>query len=88
MAGFLTELARELGVPAIAVGQQQPIVSDPEFTHWVVEQDVLVGEAHSVKQGANGMSFAFVRLFSIPEMAEYGYIETNKLSAKADCAHS
>ncbi len=82
MAGFLTGLSQELNVPAIAVGGNQPLVSDPKFTHWVVEQGQIVGEAHSVQPANDGQSFAFVRLFAMPEMAEYGYIESVKLRPK------
>ena len=36
MANFLAGLSREAGVPAIAPGQQ--LMSDPQFSHWVVVQ--------------------------------------------------
>jgi hypothetical protein len=48
-----------------------------------LNRDRFVGEAHSVKPGDNGMSFAFVKLFNMPEMAEYGYIETRRLRSKS-----
>lgn len=88
MAGFLTGLASALNVPAIAVGQDEPLVSDPAFTHWVVEQGRIVGEAHSVKPADNGMSFAFVRLFRMFDLAEHGYIANNQLRAKTNGAHA
>lgn len=87
MAGFLTGLACAMNVPAIAVGKGDPLVSDPKFSHWVVEQSRIVGEAHSVKPADHGMSFAFVRLFRTPEMAEHGYISTSQLRAKTNGAH-
>ena len=83
MAGFLVELSQAAGATAVAVGPRQTLVSDPKFSHWVVEQDQIVGEAHSVEPSANGMSFAYVRLFNMPEMAEYGYIESSRLQAKS-----
>ena len=88
MAGFLTNLSQELSVPAVAVGQKQPLVSDPKFTHWVVEQGQIVGEARSIKAGSNGQSFAFVRFFAIPKMAEYGYIGSRNLVSKADTSQA
>lgn len=87
MAGFLTGLACEMNVPAIAVGRGDPLVSDPKFSHWVVEQGRIVGEAHSVKAADPGMSFAFVRLFRMPDTAENGYIATSQLRAKQNGAH-
>ena len=82
MAKFLTEISQASGVTAIQVGGHGPIASDPRFSHWVVEQGQIVGEAHSVEPDGRGMSFAFVRLFSLPDGAEYGYVETAKLRAK------
>ena len=82
MARFLSELAIDAGVPAIAIGGQPPLVSDPAFSHWVVEQGRIVGEARSLEIGSNGLSFAYVRLFSMPEMAEYGTIATKQLRPK------
>ena len=88
MAGFLKGLASALNVPAIAVGQSEPLVSDPAFTHWVVELNRIVGEAHSVKPAGESMSFAFVRLFRLPECAEFGHIATAQLRSKNGEAHS
>ena len=87
MAEFLTGLATAMNVPAIAVGGGDPLVSDPRFTHWVVELGKIVGEAHSVKPADDGMSFAYVRLFRMPEMAEHGYIATSQLRAKTNGTH-
>ena len=80
MAGFLSGLSAAVGVVAIAPAQQ--LVSDPAFTHWVVVDGKIAGEAHSVEPGSNGRSFAFVRLFNMPEAAEYGYVETAHLRSK------
>jgi hypothetical protein len=88
MAGFLGGLSSALNVPAIAVGQQEPLVSDPKFSHWVVELGRIVGEAHSIKPADGTMSFAFVRLFRLPECAEYGHIATAQLRSKNGKAHS
>ena len=88
MAGFLTGLACAMNVPAIAVGNGDPLVSDPKFSHWVVEQGRIVGEAHSVKPADHGMSFAFVRLFRMFDLAEHGYIANNQLRAKTNGAHA
>ena len=82
MAGFLAGLSQAAGVVAIAPSQR--LVSDPVFTHWVVVKGKIVGEAHSVESTGNGRSFAFVRLFNMPECAEYGYIETAYLRSKED----
>jgi hypothetical protein len=87
MAGFLTGLACAMNVPAIAVGAGDPLISDPKFSHWVVEQGRIVGEAHSVKSADEGMSFAFVRLFRMFDLAEHGYIATRQLRAKTNGAH-
>lgn len=80
MAGFLAGLSQATGVVAIAPAQR--LASDPAYTHWVVVDDQIIGEAHSVEPVSNGQSFAFVRLFNLPDMAEYGYIETAHLRRK------
>ena len=82
MTAFLLGLNRELGVPVVLAKLQAQVVSDPQFTHWVVVEGQVVGEAHSVEAESEGICFAFVRLFAMPEMAEYGSIEANKLRAK------
>jgi hypothetical protein len=82
MGGFLAGLGGALSAPAVAVGQERPLVSDAAFTHWVVEHGQLVGEARSVKAASDGQSLAFVRLFAMPEMAESGYIDSSKLRRK------
>jgi hypothetical protein len=82
MAEFLAGLCQAAGIPAVSVEPRKTAVSDPEFTHWVVVDGCLIGEARDVEQGRNGRSFAYVRLFEMPEMAEYGDIETRHLRAK------
>jgi hypothetical protein len=76
-----------MNVPAVAIGGAEPLVSDPKFSHWVVEQGHIVGEAHSVKPADHSMSFAFVRLFRMPDLAEHGYIATNQLRVKSNGTH-
>jgi hypothetical protein len=84
MANFLADVSSELSVPALA--PQQGLVSDPRFSHWVVERGQIIGEARDVKPGQNGTCFAYVRLFATPEMAEHGTIEQINLRPKADAA--
>ena len=83
MAEFLGSLSAQLQAPALAVGRGVSVISDPQFTHWVVEQGHIVGEARSVKQASNGLSFAYVRLFNMADCAEFGYIETARLRSKS-----
>ncbi len=88
MADFLSSLSQAANAQAIAVGGEQPLASDPQFSHWVVEQGQIIGEAHSIKPAARGMRFAFVRLFNTPEMAAFGYIEASKLRGKSNGKHA
>jgi len=81
MARFLAGISKASGLLAIAPGSK--LVSDPNFTHWIVEQGHIIGEAHSVEAQNHGLCFAFVRLFNMPEMAEYGYIPAGKLRTKS-----
>mgnify|MGYP001235002774 CR=1 FL=1 len=87
MAEFLGSLSAAMQVTAVAIGPK-PIVSDPQFTHWVVVDDKIAGEAHSVKPADNGQSFAYVRLFNMPECAEFDYIETAHLRSKTTEANT
>jgi hypothetical protein len=82
MANFLAGLSAETHVPAIAVGAQ-PLVSDPTFTHWVIAEGQVIGEAREVQPDQNGSCFAYVRLFQMPEGAEYGTIERKHLREKS-----
>jgi hypothetical protein len=81
MANFLGGLSREAGVPAFA--PVQGLVSDPDFTHWVVAEGRLIGEARDVKPDKNGTCSACVRLFNMPECAEHGTIDREDLREKA-----
>jgi hypothetical protein len=80
MARFLAGLSRDAGVTAIA--PMQPLVSDPSFTHWVVAEGQIIGEARKVQAENNGTCFAYVRLFDCPECVEYGRIERKHLQEK------
>ncbi len=82
MAEFLGSISAVTQATAISVGPAGTIVSDPEYSHWVVVDGQVAGEAHSVEPTSNGQSFAYIRLFNMPEMAEYGYIETARLRSK------
>ena len=81
MARFIAGISEAAGAIAIVPGTG--IAADPRFSHWVVEQGQIVGEAHSIEPGNNGTSFAFVKLFNMVDMAEYGYIESCRLQAKS-----
>jgi hypothetical protein len=82
MANFLAVLSTETQVPAIAVGDP-PLVSDPTFTHWVIAEGHVIGEAREVQPDRNGTCFAYVRLFRMPAGEEYGRIESKYLREKA-----
>jgi hypothetical protein len=84
MARFLAGLSNTLQVPVILAKPHVAFVSDPAFTHWVVEGSEIVGEARDVEKVGDGLAFAFVRLFAMPEMAEYGSIESSRLRPKSD----
>jgi len=45
MANFLAGMSRELQVPVVLAKPHVAVVSDPEFTHWVVGEGTIVGEA-------------------------------------------
>jgi hypothetical protein len=87
MANFLAGLAAATRVPAVAVGGRT-LISDPAFTHWVVVEDQIIGEAREVAPDQNGSCFAYVRLFQAPECAEHGRIEKQYLRDKAGNTHS
>jgi hypothetical protein len=80
MAEFLAGVSQATG--AVAIAPLPGIVSDPRFTHWVVVDGTIAGEAHSVEPLGDGDSLAHIRLFSMPENEEYGYIETAHLRQK------
>ena len=59
-------------------------MSDPSFTHWIVAEGHVIGEAREVEPDKNGTCFAYVRLFNMPECAEHGTIEREHLYDKAN----
>jgi hypothetical protein len=81
MADFLAGLSAEAQVPAVVLGGR-PLISDPTYTHWVVAEGHVMGEAREVQPDRNGTCFAYVRLFQMPEGAEYGRIEKKYLRSK------
>ena len=83
MANFLAELRTATQVPAIVLGHSPALASDPCFTHWVVADGQVVGEAREVQPDQKGTCFAYVRLFQAPDGAEYGAIEQKYLRDKA-----
>jgi hypothetical protein len=78
--GAVVETIRE-----IEAGRWAP----PEaFSHWVVTDDGRVaGEARGLdppdRPDAHGQHFCHVRLFAMPEMAEWGYMSAAQLRAKS-----
>ena len=82
MARFLVGVSQAFGAPAATVGCRPRVVSDPKFTHWVIESGQIVGEAHSVADVDQQTCFAFVRLYNMPEMAEHGQIRRDQLLPK------
>lgn len=82
LADFLARLATAADAPAVAVGGS-PLVSDPAFTHWVVAEGHVIGEARAVQPDQNGTCSAYVRLFQMTGSAEYGRIEQKYLREKA-----
>ena len=57
-------------------------VDDPGFSHWVIENAVVVGEAREIEPIDDHLCIAYVRLFRLPEQAEYGRIATDQLRPK------
>ena len=87
MANFLAGVSTDAQVPVIMVGGDAPIVSDPAYSHWVVTDGNLIGEAHSVGPEKNGYCVAYVRLFVMPEMAEFGPVDRDNLRSKTVGLH-
>lgn len=79
---FMVSMVSELRPTSDTCSTSATPSSDPRFTHWVVVDRAIVGEAHSVEANGAEMVFAYVRLFSMPEMAEFGYVPTSQLTAK------
>jgi len=60
------------------------IPDDPEYDHYVIESGYLIGEAKDVEPETNGISFAYVKLWGMEELAEYGTIENKNLISKKE----
>ncbi len=82
MAAFMHELSSKMQVPAIAIDGASRLISDPTFSHWVVVNDRIIGEARDVEADGHDVSIAFVRLFHAPEFAEFGSIRNHHLRVK------
>lgn len=82
MAEFLAELTR--APEATVVGTPVGPPSDPAFTHWVVQGARIVGEARDVEPQGAELCHAFVRLFEIPDLAEFGLVPAEKLRPKSE----
>lgn len=82
MAEFLAGISAQLDVPAAVVAGRTPLISDPNFTHWVVGQGQIVGEAREAESNGYGSCFVCVRLFGMPENAEHGHVDPSRLHAK------
>lgn len=82
MAAFMHELSSKMQVPAIAINGASRLISDPTFSHWVVVDDRIIGEARDVEADGHDVSMAFVRLFHAPEFAEFGSIRNHHLRVK------
>ncbi len=82
MATFLGSLVQEIGSSHHAAAPQTPPASDPDYTHWVIENAVVVGEAREIELIDDDLCMAYVRLFRLPEKAEYGRIATDQLRLK------
>ena len=82
MAGFLSGISQAMQAPAVSVGCEPAVASDPKFSHWVIESGQIVGEARDVEAVDDRLSCAYVRLYNMPEMAEHGHIRNDQLLAK------
>jgi hypothetical protein len=70
----------------IEAGRWKP---DRAFTHWVVAPgDRIAGEARDldppVEPDSQGQHFCYVRLYAMPEMAEWGYSDHASLRPKTE----
>ena len=75
-------------IKEIEAGRWQP---EPAYTHWVVADDGRkAGEARQLDPPSSdgpdeqGQHFCYVRLFSMPEMAEWGYTNASNLHIKRE----
>ena len=80
------DLSQEAGVPAVAPGQQ--LVSDPDFTHWVVAEESCDrrGPGRQSRR-RTARAFAYVRLFQHARNgAEYGWTDPTKAPSQQKTA--
>lgn len=73
-------------IQEIEAGQWPP---EEAYTHWVVTEDGrIAGEARSLdppkEPDEQGQHFCYVRLFAMPEMAEWGYSNAESLREKRE----
>jgi hypothetical protein len=80
-ADFLRQAARHARTAAAAAMASQ-VPSDPAFSHWVIVDDRIVGEAHNVQLEADGYSGAYIQRFDEPGHVHYERIETDRLRGK------
>jgi hypothetical protein len=81
-AEFLREAARHTRMAAVVMAMAPHVPSDPTFSHWVIADGRIAGEARCVQLEANGCSAACIRLFDRPDSVQYDHIETAKLRGK------
>lgn len=82
LAEFMRGLLRDCESGTRSKGHCSPAPSDPQFSHWVVHGSQIVGEARAVRASGDTMRYAFVRLFAVPECAEFGYVPACQLREK------
>lgn len=82
MAQFLGELSGAVGVAALAPAQG--VISDPRFTHWIVQDAQIIGEARTIQSTSNGCCMASVRYFTDPAHVHEARLDTTSLRPKGD----
>jgi hypothetical protein len=65
MSRYLAQLSADTGIPVLLAGGANP-PDDPNFTHWLVVDGVVNGEARDVQpNGTGSTATALVRLFGL-----------------------
>jgi hypothetical protein len=82
-ADSLREAKRNTKTAAAMIAMAGQVPSDPAFTHWVIVDDRIVGEAHNVQPEGNDYSSAHIQLFDKPGIVTYEHIETDRLRGKS-----
>lgn len=80
LTSFVMGMARDLSTRDQS--DETPGMDDPSFSHWVVENGMIVGEAREIEPIDGAICIAYVRLFQRPEMAGCGRIATDQLQPK------